>query len=213
MSGFLAAMVLPGRDAHGDIDNCIDVVMVGAIGAHLATDLCVNDVVSDVYGATPAEDHASVKRYGRCAIRPAGRGGLCAGRVFISNGGLKVYRVFGFPAGKSSGWWSLEMPMEETLSEYRSKNVICKEWNSGKKVRICQLKAGVPFVIGPGQSTDCEIGSLGYSPRNQVWIPKPETGFEVFEGECEEKTLLWTDVPGPERQELGAALEVDATGD
>ena len=116
----------------------------------------------------------------------AGQGKLCAGRVFEARRPLKVYRLWTEAKAYTElgGWWTLTLP-SGSRDAYRQANVICPEWSALDVLSACEIKVGARFVLGPGQSARCQVGEIGGSAVNQVFLPNDTRVQRVFVENCQ----------------------------
>ncbi|WP_205744408.1 hypothetical protein [Dyella sp. M7H15-1] len=109
----------------------------------------------------------------KSALGMAGKGGLCAGKVYRVDQPLTVYRVWdsGNPNAQFGRWWTFNPPTGP-LDTFRSAYEICPEWSRLDKIKQCRLKAGQKIVLGTGQSAQCASHlSYAQSADLQVFIP------------------------------------------
>jgi len=143
---------------------------------------CVGTIVTPPAGLVPVEDPTLLTS----AEGPSGQGKLCAGRTFVAQQPVTVYRVWDSSRSYTvyGSWWSLDKP-EGPRERYRVEEDICPEWSALDRVTSCTIKAGSHVVIGPGQSATCADGStLAKSPVNQVYIPNDGRNNVLYVENC-----------------------------
>lgn len=117
--------------------------------------------------AVPASDDLALKE----AQAVSGKGGICAGKVFIAQRDVRVYRVW--DASRSSPefgrWWALDKPVGPRET-YRQEVAICAAWSALDRLISCDIKTGSVLVIGTTQSVDCADGPIPKSAAKQVYL-------------------------------------------
>ncbi len=101
----------------------------------------------------------------------SGRGGICAGRVFVLRHSVRAWRVWDSSrhASEPGRWWSLSRPAG-SREAYRRDYAICDGWSALDRLVSCEMKAGTVIVVGTTQSADCEEGIYPKSGFNQVYL-------------------------------------------
>jgi hypothetical protein len=120
------------------------------------------------------------------SIAPSGKGGLCAGEVFLTKESIKVYRVWNSSKEytRLGRWWSLERP-EGTRDEYRRAYAICRSWSALDRLVSCTIKPNTSVVIGVTQSATCEEpGEYDKTGAQQVYVPNDAAAGAVFVEDC-----------------------------
>lgn len=108
-----------------------------------------------------------------------GQGRLCKAKVYkvTRPGGVKVYRAWSSRRPREFGqWWSLHVPAGP-VAKYREVHGMCPAKTEKEKldmITMCDLRVGVEFAVGPGQSKTCHDGvTIGQTAVNQVYVPVP----------------------------------------
>jgi hypothetical protein len=143
---------------------------------------CIGTIIAPPAGLVETDDTELLKT----AQGESGQGKLCAGKVFVAEKPVAVYRVWDSAHSYTSygSWWSLSDP-QGPKDNYRKEEDICPEWSALDRMSACFLKIGAKVVIGPGQSVNCN-NSLSYPPSavNQVYIPNDSRNNKVFVENC-----------------------------
>ena len=121
------------------------------------------------------------------ALGRSGEGKLCAGKVFLATGSVKVYRVWdgAKPYTSRGSWWSFARPLGPR-DAYQKANAICPEWSALDRVSVCDLKTEAEIVVGVGQSARCSNMVLEKSGNNQVFIPNNARENKIFVENCDD---------------------------
>lgn len=116
------------------------------------------------------------------------KGGICAGKVFSVQRGVRVYRVWDSSKGYSriGRWWSLNRP-NESREAYRLNYAICPSWSALDHLVSCDVVPGSLIVIGTTQSAACEDGVHPKTPMNQVYLPNNPGQNQVLVENCRDE--------------------------
>jgi len=138
--------------------------------------VCAGGVMPPPAGLSEVTDPALLET----ALGAAGQGKLCAGKVFVVEQPVTVYRVWDSAKSYTAlgRWWSFELP-EGPKSDYRKDNDICPAWSALNQMSSCRLKVGAKIVVGPGQSAQCKCFKYPKSAVNQVFIPNDTRNHHV----------------------------------
>ena len=143
---------------------------------------CIGTIMAPPAGLVETDDAELLKT----AQGESGQGKLCAGKVFVAEKPVTVYRVWDSSRAYTAygSWWSLSDP-QGPRDNYRKEEDICPEWSALDRMSACSLKVGAKVVIGPGQSVNCN-NSLSYPPSaaNQVYIPNDSRNDRVYVENC-----------------------------
>lgn len=133
-----------------------------------------------------------------------GAGGLCMARTYTvappAYKRMKVYHVWNSATGKNWGrWWTLTPP-QGSESQYRATHGICPSTgptNRLDRMRVCWLKVGAEFAIGPGQSKECVINltTKAIVPQtsvNSVYMALGARSYPMWVEDCTESASPFT---------------------
>ena len=128
---------------------------------------CVGRITTAVPGTTEIRDPESVRQ----AQDVSGKGGICAGKSFVAQAGVRVYRVWDASrAGSELGrWWGLSKPAGPR-DQYRQDFAICAARSALDRLVACDVKPGSELVIGTTQSIDCDEATYPKSANQQVYL-------------------------------------------
>lgn len=116
------------------------------------------------------------------------QGGLCAGRVFVVQQKVRVYRVW--DSGKSytrlGRWWSLSKPVGPK-ENYQHDYAICPAWSALNRLVSCDVKVGSSIVIGTTQSAACDDSIYAKTAANQVFIPNDTRNDQLWVENCRDE--------------------------
>ncbi len=106
------------------------------------------------------------------ALGAPSHGGLCTAATFEAQRPLSVFRVYqrDRAAREPGRWWTFERP---TLPRdaFRARYEVCSAWSALDAIERCELRVGVRFAVGPGQSVRCDDGQqLDVSAALQVYV-------------------------------------------
>jgi hypothetical protein len=143
---------------------------------------CIGTIMTPPAGLAETDDTELLQ----AAQGESGQGRLCAGKVFVAEKPVTVYRVWDSTHSYTAygSWWSLSDP-QGPRDNYRKEEDICPEWSALDRMSACSLKVGAKVVIGPGQSVNCN-NNLSYPPSsvNQVYIPNDSRNNKVYVENC-----------------------------
>ncbi|MES2298378.1 MAG: hypothetical protein V4582_15125 [Pseudomonadota bacterium] len=124
------------------------------------------------------------------ALGAPDKGALCAGKVYVAEKAVTVYRVWDAakPFTLYGRWWSFTRP-QGPRAQYQRDNAICPEWSALDKMSACTIKVGSKIVTGPGQSAQCEQFVLPQSPVNQVFIANDGLSNVLYVESCDEGSV------------------------
>lgn len=164
----------------------LSVVLLSACATRLEhSNGCVGTVMSPPPGLVEIADDELL----RSALGAPAKGALCAGKVFIAEKEVTVYRVW--DSAKSytlyGRWWSFSAPTGPR-DKYQVDNDICPEWSPLNTVSSCTVKIGAKIVVGPGQSAQCAERLLPASAVNQVYIANDSRNNALFVDHCSKGT-------------------------
>ncbi|OZG72935.1 hypothetical protein BTA51_13320 [Hahella sp. CCB-MM4] len=148
---------------------------------------CVGYIQPPPPGASEASDQELLSK----ALGASGEGKLCEGKVFVANQPITVYRVWNSEKSYTEygSWWSFSQP-QGPKSKYREDNGICPSWSTLDRLSSCTIKVGAKFVVGPGQSAQCQHMIYAKSAVNQVFIPNDTRVNQVYVENCSEG-VVW----------------------
>ncbi|WP_020410534.1 hypothetical protein [Hahella ganghwensis] len=147
---------------------------------------CVGYIQPPPSGAIEVMDPALLQK----ALGTSGEGKLCEGKVYVATQPMTVYRVWNSDKSYTQigSWWSFDHP-NGPKPKYREDNGICPSWSTLDRLSSCTLKVGAKFVVGPGQSAQCQHMTYAKSEVNQVFIPNDTRIDQVYVENCTEGTV------------------------
>jgi hypothetical protein len=147
---------------------------------------CVGRVASPPFAAKVVSDDALLAE----ALGASGKGGICAGKAFVVQEDVRVYRLWDSSRAWSvyGRWWSLTRPAG-SRETYRSDYAICPAWSALDRLTSCTIKAGTVIVIGPTQSAACDTGGYPKSALNQVYIRNDAAKGQMLVADCHDEGL------------------------
>jgi len=142
---------------------------------------CVGSIMAPPAGMLEANDQKLLRQ----ALGASGEGKLCAGKVFVAEKPVTVYRVWNSDKTYTAygRWWSFSLPVGPK-AKYRRDNDICPSWSSLDRMSACTLKVGTKIVVGPGQSAKCKKMTYAKSPTNQVFVPNDSRKHRILVENC-----------------------------
>jgi hypothetical protein len=145
---------------------------------------CRGRVATPSFAAKEASDDALLAE----ALGASGKGGVCAGKVFIVQEELRVYRLW--DSGRASSvygrWWALTRP-EGSRDAYRADYAICPAWSALDRLTSCTIRPGTPIVLGPTQSATCPTGAYPKSAQTQVYVRNDAAKGEILVADCRDE--------------------------
>jgi hypothetical protein len=181
-SSVLASIVLLfGLSGCGGLSPVLRKAPLGVDGVR-----CVGRVATPSFAAQEVSDDALLAE----ALGASGKGGVCAGKVFIVQEELRVYRIWDSSRAYSvyGRWWSLTRP-EGSREAYRADYAICPSWSALDRLTSCTIKPGTSIVIGPTQSAACDTGAYPKSAYNQVYIRNDAAKAQLLVTDCRDEGL------------------------
>lgn len=179
-SRILTAIVLVlGLTGCGGLSPALRRAPVGVDGVP-----CVGRVASPSFAAQEVSDEALLAE----ALGASGKGGVCAGKVFIVQEELRVYRLWDSSRAHSvyGRWWSLTRPAG-SRDAYRVDYAICPAWSALDRLTSCTIKPGTSIVIGPTQSAACDTGAYPKSAENQVYVRNDAAKGQLLVTDCRDE--------------------------
>ena len=145
---------------------------------------CVGRVATPAFAAKEVSDDALLAE----ALGASGKGGVCAGKVFIVREELRVYRLWDSSRALSvyGRWWSLTRP-EGSRDAYRADYAICPAWSALDRLTSCTIKPGTLIVMGTTQSATCDTGAYPKSAHNQVYLRNDAAKGELLVADCRDE--------------------------
>ncbi|OOG43915.1 hypothetical protein B0B52_08380 [Polaromonas sp. A23] len=145
---------------------------------------CVGTVADSLAQAIDTTDTASLNE----ARAASGKGGVCAGKAFVVQQPIKVYRVFDSSRSSSAfgRWWSLDKPAG-AKEKYRQDFAICNAWSALDRLTSCEIKPGSTLVIGTTQSVVCEEGTYPKSANLQVYLQNDAPANKLVVENCRDE--------------------------
>lgn len=147
---------------------------------------CVGRITPPSFAAKEVSDAALLAE----ALGASGKGGVCAGKVFMLQEEVRVYRLWDSSRTYSvyGRWWSLSRP-EGSRDAYRADYAICPAWSALDRLTSCTIKAGTLIVIGPTQSASCETDTYPKSAKNQVYVRNDAAKGQLLVADCRDEGI------------------------
>jgi len=179
-SSVLATVVLVfGLVGCGGLSPVLRRAPVGVDGVR-----CVGRVAAPTFAAQEVSDDALLAE----ALGASGKGGVCAGKVFVVQQELRVYRLWDSSRAYSvyGRWWSLTRPAG-SRDAYRADYAICPAWSALDRLTSCTIRPGTLIVIGPTQSAACDTGAYPKSAKNQVYVRNDAAKGQLLVTDCRDE--------------------------